>query len=336
MSICVDSPSRQSNSGLIEDLRPRDVLRGLFHLFFGREPDLSDNGAYVKEVESGELKPRQLLEWFVHSAEWSHLAPMTEFGPALHYGRGLFIRSLPRAQRILDIGGAAASDPGGGLVLMGYPYRFAELVIVDLPNEERHPLYRGDIRPNFVQTAKGPVTYRYHSMTDLSGLPSASFDLVYSGQSIEHVSRPEAGRVLAQVRRVLKVGGVLALDTPNSKLTRLQGSYLVDPDHKYEYTHSEMVSMIRGNGFKIERVHGISYGGECLDRDEFDAKILATQRGLFDRIDDCYLLAYVARRSPWYAPTAIFAKLKWRAFGPSSLIYRARNRYKRRVSSRQL
>ena len=44
------------------------------------------------------------------------------------------------------------------------------------------------------------MTYRYHSMTDLSSYPSGSFDLVYSGQSIEHVTRREADSVLSQVR----------------------------------------------------------------------------------------------------------------------------------------
>ena len=51
------------------------------------------------------------MEWLIHSAEWSHSSPMTEFGPSLHYGRGVFIRSLPRARRILDIGGVALGVP---------------------------------------------------------------------------------------------------------------------------------------------------------------------------------------------------------------------------------
>jgi SAM-dependent methyltransferase len=295
--IFVDPQSPRRDSGLIENLAPRELLRALFHLFFGREPDLSDDGAYVRELESGAMAPRQLLEWFIDSAEWSHLAPMTELGPSLHYGRGVFIRSLPRGARILDIGGAAVSDPGGGLVLMGYPYQFDELVIVDLPNEDRHPLYQSEIHPTGVQTAKGVVTYRYHSMTHLSGLSRASFDLVYSGQSIEHVTRRDADEVLGQVRRLLKPGGVLALDTPNRKLTRLQGPSFVDPDHKYEYTHREMVAMLRSNGFVIERSHGISYGGDSVTRRAFDAGELATKRGLFDEIDDCYLIAYVCRRT---------------------------------------
>jgi len=206
-----DPPDVLPESALIEDLPSRPLLRGLFHLLFGREPDLSAEGAYVAELESGALSPRQLVEWLIHSAEWSHAAPMTEFGPSLHYGRGVFIRSLPRARRILDIGGAAIGDPSGALVLMGYPYPFDELIVVDLPSEDRHELYRDESRPTSVQTPRGLVTYRYHSMTDLSSYPSASFDLVYSGQSIEHITRRQANSVLKQARRVLK---------PNAPLMR--------------------------------------------------------------------------------------------------------------------
>ncbi len=140
------------------------------------------------------------------------------------------------------------------------------------------------------------MTYRYHSMTDLSGLASESFDLVYSGQSIEHVTRVEAGSVLAQVCRVLRPGGMLALDTPNSRLTRLQQDAFVDPDHKYEYAHGEMVALLEGNGFVIERAHGINYGGASAAHGMFDATELATKRGIYDAIEDCYLLAYVCRR----------------------------------------
>ena len=100
----------------------------------------------MAELEHGTKSPRQLMEWLIHSAEWSHSAPMTEFGPSLHYGRGVFIRSLPRARRILDIGGVALGVPYGALVLMGYPYAFEEIVIVDLPSEDRHELYQDDQR----------------------------------------------------------------------------------------------------------------------------------------------------------------------------------------------
>jgi ubiquinone/menaquinone biosynthesis C-methylase UbiE len=296
-------PARSDSSpdpGLLEDLPARELHRGLFHLLFGRDPAPDD--PFVAELEQGTKSPRQLMEWLIHSAEWSHAATMTEFGPSLHYGRGVFIRSLPRARRILDIGGVALGVPYGALVLMGYPYPFEEIVIVDLPSEDRHELYQDDQHLTSVDVTGGRVSYRYHSMTDLSSYPAASFDMVYSGESIEHITRAEAGQVLAEARRVLKPGGVLALDTPNANLTRLQQEAFIDPDHKYEYRHDEMAAMLRGSGFVIERAQGINYGGESVARGVFDPTELATKRGVFDDIENCYLLAYVCRRP--HHPTA--------------------------------
>ena len=305
-------------SGLIEDLPSRQLLRGLFHLLFGREPVLTDDDWYVQQLEGGALTPRQLVEWLINSAEWAHGTPMTEFGPSLHYGRGVFIRSLPRARRILDIGGAAVGDPSGALILMGYPYAFDELIIVDLPSEERHPLYQDDSRTRSVESPQGLVTYRYHSMTDLSPYESGSFDLVYSGQSIEHVTRREAESVLSQVRRVLKPGGFLAIDTPNSRLTRLQQDAFIDPDHKYEYSHREMAAMLRGQGFVIEQALGINYGGKSVARGVFDAEEVATRRGCFHEIADCYLLSYVCRRPASPRIGTELNRMAWKVTGPQS------------------
>ena len=195
---------------------------------------------------------------------------------------------------------------------MGYPYPFDELTVVDLPSEDRHALYRDESRPDTVETPQGLVTYRYHSMTDLRSYPSGSFDLVYSGQSIEHVTRRQAGGVLSQVRRVLRPGGILALDTPNRRLTRLQQDAFIDPDHKYEYSHPELAAMLRGTGFVIERAVGINYGGESVARGLFDAGELATKRGVFDEIADCYLLGYVCRRPTGVTLTTVAQRARWR------------------------
>ncbi len=39
---------------------------------------------------------------------------------------------------------------------MGYPYSFDELVVVDLPSEDRHAIYQDDARPTSAETPNGP------------------------------------------------------------------------------------------------------------------------------------------------------------------------------------
>ncbi len=61
-----------------------------------------------------------------------------------------------------------------------------------------------------VRTPLGPVHYVYTSPADLSMFEAGAFDLVYSGQSIEHVTREEGLLACQEVRRVLAPGGYSA------------------------------------------------------------------------------------------------------------------------------
>lgn len=283
-------------SELLADFPPEQLLRGLFHLLLRREPSLE--GGVIEELRAGRMNARELAEWLISSDEWRAWTRMSQLGPSLHTSRGSFILMLPPARRILDLGGTALQDPQGALVRMGYPYNFDELVVVDLPSEERDPLYQEEgLQRDTVQTVRGPVTYHYRSMTDLSGYPSGSFDLVYCGQSIEHITLEQADALLPEIRRVLVPGGYFALDTPNARVTRLQAPFaFIDPDHKHEYTHSELVELLEHHGFWIRQAWGLGYAGECLRAGEFSFEEVATRRGVFAEIEDCYLLAYVCRR----------------------------------------
>ncbi len=317
MTVVADGELSFETSRLLEDLPSRDLFRGLFHYLFGREPE--ENHALEHQLESGSMSPRQLIEWLVHSSEWTYSRPMSELGPSLHFGRSAFIRMLPKAQRILDLGGVALGDPRGAMVLMGYPYSFDEIVIVDLPNDDRHELYQENSRHELVDTDRGPVRYQYHSMADLSRYPSGSFDLVYSGQSIEHVTQTDAEHIMREVRRILKPEGWFAFDTPNARLTRLQQPTFIDPDHKYEYEHRELVEMLEGNGLRVVQAVGINYGGESVRRGVFDLSEVATNRGLFSDIVNCYLLGYVCQPASKSDLPGMARMMKWQIDGPRSL-----------------
>jgi SAM-dependent methyltransferase len=246
-------------------------------------------------LQSGSLTPQEVANWAVASGEWWSQTRFPGLGQSLHLSRMMFVRSLPPAARILDLGGTALGNATGALVLMGYPYQFDDLVVIDLPSEERNALYQEDTAHAVTTTTMGPVRYRYHSMVDLSDYPDGSVDLVYSGQSIEHVPLHVADVVLSEVRRVLKPGGYLGLDTPNARVTRLQQAEFIDPDHEHEYTHAELTAKLENAGLEVVESKGMNYAGPSLEAGVFDTDAIASARGLFSAIEDCYLLGYVCR-----------------------------------------
>ena len=194
-----------------------------------------------------------------------------DFWLVMHRARLLVAASLPKAERIVDLGGSSEGNPCGALVMYGYPYHFKSLTIVELPRELRHELYTeicGEYT-EVIPTPQGPVNYVYASMSDLSAFADASVDLVYAGQSIEHVPVEEAKTVLREVHRVLKPGGHFCFDTPNRKVTILQfPNYVVD-DHKYEYTHQEMTELLEGHGFAVREAKGMALMDQSVREGRF-------------------------------------------------------------------
>jgi ubiquinone/menaquinone biosynthesis C-methylase UbiE len=271
------------------------VLDIVYELILAREPDPTGTQSYLGGLGTGAITPQELAGWAVASGEWWSVTPYSGLGQSLHFSRMMFVRSLPAGKHILDLGGTALGNATGALVLMGYPYEFEDLVVVDLPSEERNELYQEATAHEVTQTKLGPVRYRYHSMVDLSDYADASVDLVYSGQSIEHVPLDMADTVLAEVHRVLKPGGHLGIDTPNARVTRLQQDAFIDPDHEHEYTHGELSEKLQRAGFEVVDAKGLNYAGPSLAAGHFDVDQIATARGLFTEIEDCYLLAYVCR-----------------------------------------
>lgn len=216
------------------------AVRLAFDVLLGREPDDEGLANFSDFLRQGGTR-RQMVADNIASEEFRR---WKAFGPSFHAGRSAFVRSLPKARRIVDLGGTLLAYESGAMVAMGYPYRFDELTIVDLPPEDRHPLYQDSVPPDRVVTPQGLVTYRNHSMTDLGGIEDGSVDLVYSGPSIEHVSVDDATSVVEEVHRVLRPGGWFALDTPNSVVTRRQQPGFIDPDHEFEYGIGELLELV--------------------------------------------------------------------------------------------
>ena len=274
-----------------EDIPRQHAIRLAYEILLKREPDQMGFETLSRRLGVS-MTRREMVDSIIGSDEFA-LGLFRELFPSLHFSRGVFVRSLPPARRILDLGGSSSLNKAGALVSFGYPYPFEELVIVELPADERHAHYRGVIEGDRIETHLVPVTFRYHSMTDLGGLADGSFDLIYSGQSIEHVTEDEADKVLVEARRVLRPGGILAVDTPNGPVCRLRQAAFIDPDHEVEYSHAEFSAKLEAAGFRILRAQGLNHAGGSVETGHFESVDVARSWGMFDDIERCYVLAYV-------------------------------------------
>ena len=275
------------------------AVRAAFNILLQREPGRGGYDEYLRRLSTDGLPRKNFLEMLRSSEEFRLNVGYSGWAApqSLHLSRCEFIRSLPRARKILDLGGSHFASSVGALITMGYPYSFDELVIVDLPSEMRHESYQG---PEFSTTAShlGTVRFEYHSMTELDRYANDEFDLVYSGQSIEHISEQAGKQFLNDVFRLLKPGGWLALDTPNARATRLQQDEFIDPDHEVEYYPEQLEEMIASAGFRIVEAKGLNYLGKSLIEGKYSADEMAFNQGVYSEYRDCYLLAYLCQRPP--------------------------------------
>lgn len=175
----------------------------------------------------------------------------------LHSARMKMVRTLlPEAKVILDLGGYSASDQRGALLQLGYPHLPENIYIRDLPPDKM--MFPGQEWPIQVKYQNCNIEYVYGSMTDLSCFQENSFDLVWSGESIEHITKEEAEQLFDQVYKLLKSGGKFALDTPNRKATKLlfPNNY-IHPEHKLEYYFDDLCKLLEKHNFKILDTKGI-------------------------------------------------------------------------------
>ena len=290
--------SRGRRSPAFEELSPADQVRYAYQVLLRREPDEGAVARYVPALTDGAIGLGELFDGLRTSEEYRVRTPVGEASllQSLHFSRIELILGLPRAQRIVDLGGSATYSELGALVLLGYPYDFDLLTIVDLPPDDRHELYRSEAWRR-VETSQGPVEYVYGSMTDLSFVESGSVDLVFSGQSIEHVSRADAAVVVAEVARVLRPGGWFVLDTPNGPVCRLQQADFIDPDHEHEYSLAELESLVSGGGaLTVVERKGLNLGLRSVASGVFDPAEFAAHPGVYADAESCYLLAVAARK----------------------------------------
>jgi ubiquinone/menaquinone biosynthesis C-methylase UbiE len=157
-------------------------------------------------------------------------------------------RGVP-GERVLDVGCGEARFTSE-LMRAG-----REVVGIDVAEE---PLRRARIRDP-------DVDVRLVACDGPWPLPDSSFDVVWAGETIEHVA--DTGAWLSEVRRVLVSEGTLLLSTPaHDLLTRLSvasssrafaAHFHPLSDHLRFYTRSGLTTLLEDFGFEEVRVRGV-------------------------------------------------------------------------------
>lgn len=156
---------------------------------------------------------------------------------------------VQRPPRVLDVG------CGEGHFAAALTREGAQVLAVDVAEE---PLRR-------LRSLHPGIDARLVERDAALPLKDGSFDLVWGGETIEHVA--DTSRWLSEVRRVLRSGGLVALSTPDhGPLTRLRLALsrkafeqCFDPrsDHLRFYTRGLLVELLADFGLEDVAVRGV-------------------------------------------------------------------------------
>jgi SAM-dependent methyltransferase len=146
-----------------------------------------------------------------------------------HVHRYAFARGYGAGKRVLD----AACGEGYGTALLGATA--AQVAGVDIdPVTLAHAAAQYAARPN--------VAFHQASATALP-FADASFDLVVSFETIEHLEKADQPRMLAEFARVLAPGGLLILSAPNRVEYSEKQNYS-NPFHRHEHDRAELDALL--------------------------------------------------------------------------------------------
>ena len=103
-------------------------------------------------------------------------------------------------------------------------------------------------------------------MADVTDYPVAdnSFDLIFFNHVLEHI--PQDAKALAEVRRILKPGGLLVLGVPNEGAAFWQLAYKLEPnvrrltDHVNFYTDRTLSQKCAAAGLVVDHVEHLGWG----------------------------------------------------------------------------
>ena len=154
-----------------------------------------------------------------------------------------FYKFFPRnAKNVLDVG---CNTGRGGLILKELD---AELVMLGL-----------DIVKNRLNQLPKSIYYQgIYGLSTKIPCVDCTFDVVVAGEFIEHLYPIDVDQTLAEIFRVLKVGGRFLLTTPNPKdiKRKMRKQSVLGGSHVSQHFHDTLKIKLRLVGFSRVRVFG--------------------------------------------------------------------------------
>jgi len=117
------------------------------------------------------------------------------------------------------------------------------------------------------------VTWVANTADQMVDVSSGTVDLVFAGQTTEHLWAHELTGFLTEAHRVLRPGGTLALDSPNRRVT--QHLLWSHGEHTIELDEQEIAELLELAGFRVRDMSGI---WRCV----LDGELLGLEEGLSD------------------------------------------------------
>lgn len=249
---------------------------------------------------NGKFSINKLIFRLILSDEYKHPVRRPPMSDQLHMARVQWVKTLPVAKYILDIGGSSPTLAEGALIELGYAYRPDKLIIFDKPPNEQFWGMPSYSQNKGYQFKWGQLKYIHGYAEDISNnteLQDQKFDIIFMGQVVEHIYEDKLHAVLTWIKSHLSDTGVFYFDTPNRRLTKLQtgaDSY-IDPDHKKEYTPDEMQIILKAAGFEVTQQWGLINMPLSLKSQTFDYRDFYESSPLSENAGSGYCFAMACK-----------------------------------------
>ena len=92
-----------------------------YNFILQRDPLESDYEHFLTGLAEGKIRCIEVAQRLIATGEFISKIQFKEMCASIHQSRCRFVKSFPKAEKILDLGGGSVGNDEGALIAMGYP-----------------------------------------------------------------------------------------------------------------------------------------------------------------------------------------------------------------------